>query len=217
MVNISCFLCLSSENTDHCKKCGKVYTCKKHVKTHRSKSGACYPYRVQYDYEKGKYLEATRNIKQGEIIIYEDPLVLGPSTKSKPQCLNCFKCIDSKSRFYCPGCDYPVCDVGCASGRYHTDECELFKSVGLKAVIEDFDEFDDQYSAVTVLRLLRLMEKEDGMSRDDKSEHIVGMIGNLMDHNEERELEQPDVWSFEKEFVINFIQKVTDNIKYKQI
>ena len=97
----------------------------------------------------------------------------------------------------------------CANGRYHKDECELFKTVGFRANVEDVDEFDQQYSAVTVLRLLRVMEKEDGIDTDEKCDHILGMIGNLMDHNEDREMEHPDIWNFEKEFVISFINKVT--------
>ena len=44
----------------------------------------------------------------------------------------------------------------------------------------------------------------------ERCDHILGMIGNLMDHNEDRKMEQPDVWQFEKEFIINFLQKVTN-------
>merc|ERR1711892_468547 len=214
MDNQPCFLCLSTENTDKCEKCGNVFTCKDHVKRHRSSSGGCYPYRVQYDCEMGRYLVATQKIKQGEVILHEDPLVLGPYTRSKPQCLNCFKVINPQSSIDCPGCDYPVCDELCASGRYHKDECELFSSVGFRANVEDVDEFNKQYSAVTVLRLLRVIEKEERLksviknNSSDKCEHIVGMLANLMDHNEERQIEQPDVWQFEKEFIIDFLRKI---------
>ena len=82
-----CFLCLSTENTSKCDQCGSVFTCKDHVKRHMSSSGACYPYRVQYDCEMGRYLVAAKKIKQGKVILHEDPLVLGPYTSSKPQCL----------------------------------------------------------------------------------------------------------------------------------
>ena len=88
--NHSCFLCLSTEDIDQCNKCGNIFSCKQHLKTHITGSDTCYPYRVQYDCEMGRYLVATRNIKQGETILHEDPLVLGPYTRSKPQCLNCF-------------------------------------------------------------------------------------------------------------------------------
>ena len=216
MINQPCFLCLSTENTSKCDHCGSVFTCKDHVKRHMSSSGACYPYRVQYDCEMGRYLVAAKKIKQGEVILHEDPLVLGPYTRSKPQCLNCFKVINPKSSIECPGCDFPVCDEGCASGRYHKEECEVFNSVGFRANVEDVDEFNQQYSAVTVLRLLRVMEKEERLNSvmknipAERCDHILGMIGNLMDHNEDRKMEQPDVWQFEKEFIINFLQKVTN-------
>ena len=41
------------------------------------------------------------------------------------------------------------------------------------------------------------------------------MISKLMDHNEERQMEHPEIWKFEKEFIINFIQKVIHTIKHQ--
>ena len=210
----SCFLCFSSHETEQCKQCEKVFTCKQHLKTHSRSDGACYPFKVEYDCEMGRYLVATRTIKPGEVIMHESPAVLGPYTRSKAQCLNCFKLIDCKIRFDCHRCGFPVCGDECARGKYHKDECELFDSVGLRATIDEVDEFDIQYSAVTVLRLLRVMEREEEMKKvdrnnnDDDCSHILGMVSKLMDHNEERQMEHPDIWNFEKEFIINFIQKV---------
>ena len=88
LINTSCFLCLSSQDTIKCGNCQKVFTCKQPVKHHRSRSGACYPFRVQYDCEMGRYMVDTLKIKPGEVTIHEDPLVLRPYTRSKPQCLN---------------------------------------------------------------------------------------------------------------------------------
>ena len=214
MISQACFLCLSSDNTVICDKCGKVFTCKDHVRRHRSKHGRCYPYRVEYDCEMGRYLVATRNIKQGEVILHEEALVLGPYTRSKPQCLNCFKLINPQTRQDCLKCGFPACDEKCMEGRYHQQECEVFTSVGFRAFLTDTEEFNQQYSAVTVLRLLTVMEKEERMktvkkNQTDVCDHVLGMVGNMMDHNEERKLEQPDVWQFETEFIVNFLKKVT--------
>ena len=214
MVSKDCYLCLSSTNTIPCHKCGKVSMCKDDRKRHMDKHGRCYPYKVQYDCEMGRYLVATENIKQGEIILHEDPLVLGPYTRSKPQCLNCFKVINSKTRYDCSKCGFPACDEKCVSGRYRKDECEIFANIGFKAFVSDTEEFNKNYSAVTVLRLLLVMEKEEmmiSMKKGKKEEctTTAGIVSNMMDHNEERMTEQPDVWKFEKEFIIDFLIKVT--------
>ena len=55
------------------------------------------------------------------------------------------------------------------------------------------------YSAVTVLRLLLLMEREEREGR--------GLTGKMMDHNEERRTEHPEVWKFETEFVVRQLQE----------
>ena len=52
------------------------------------------------------------------------------------------------------------------------------------------------YCAVTVLRLLLVMEREGEES----------LLGSMMDHNQERMEEQPEVWNFETEFVVLRLQ-----------
>ena len=73
----SCFMCLTAEKTSKCEICHRVYHCPDHLEQH----GSCYPFRVRYDCEVGRYLEATRDIKQGEIIFRDSPTVVGPSKK----------------------------------------------------------------------------------------------------------------------------------------
>ena len=55
------------------------------------------------------------------------------------------------------------------------------------------------YSAVTVLRLLLLMESE--------GREGGGLLGQMMDHNEERQAEHPELWQFETEFVVRQLQE----------
>ena len=99
------------------------------------------------------------------------------------------------------------------SGRYHKDECEVFASVGFLASVDDTEEFNQHYSAVTVLRLLLVMEKEEMMislkkNKEDDDTSKAGIVSKMMDHNEERMTEQPDIWMFETEFIIDFLKKV---------
>jgi len=210
-----CFLCLSQEDTAQCNQCKNVVACNQHIKNHKSSQGTCFPFRVEQTSETGRNLVATRNIKQGETILVEFPEVVGPYTRSKAQCLNCFKLIDNNSKTDCVECRFPVCNEECARGRNHEDECELFKSVGFQAVVDSDkeDEFDPQYSAVTVLRLLRAMDREEEMQSVDSNNNMeefrnnTGMIGTLMDHNEDRETENKDIWAYETKFILKFIQQ----------
>ena len=80
----------------------------------------------------------------------------------------------------------------------------MFHNAGWKANVESLEEFDCQYSAVTVLRVLLRLEQE------EQEEQKVGtppLFGRFMDHNVERQEEQPSIWKFEKEFMVNFIHQ----------
>ena len=46
--------------------------------------------------ELGRYLVATRDLKPGEMIISETPLVMGPQAVTIPVCLACYKPATSK-------------------------------------------------------------------------------------------------------------------------
>ena len=67
---------------------------------------------------------ATRDIDPLELILIEDPAVVGPYSKSMNGCLQCFKKVDGS--FCCPGCRFPMCDERCAGGARHADECDFF-------------------------------------------------------------------------------------------
>ena len=42
------------------------------------------------------------------------------------------------------------------------------------------------------------------MSGED---YLLCLASSLLDHNQERRLAQPDVWQFEEEFMVEFLQK----------
>ena len=44
----------------------------------------------------GRYIVATRDLKPGELILTESPLVIGPMAVTVPICLGCYKNIDGK-------------------------------------------------------------------------------------------------------------------------
>lgn len=51
----------------------------------------CSPMKVCHNDKVGRYYVATRNIKPGEILLREMPLVIGPSQQSGPVCVGCLK------------------------------------------------------------------------------------------------------------------------------
>jgi len=177
---------------------------------HRGEKGTCFPYKVEFRGNLGRILVATRNIRKGELICKEVPAIVGPYSRSKPQCLQCFKQILEGHEYFCDRCGFPMCGVECEQGRYHKEECNMFKEAGVRARIEDVECYDVQYSAISVLRLLMLMEREklaEDTETNIDSDYLLGLSGSLMDHNEERREAQPEIWQFEEECMVDFLHQ----------
>jgi len=205
-----CFICLRGNGLTKCKKC-QLWMCLRHSRVHKDKlKDKCFPFKVEMWGEMGRVLVATRNIKKGEVICREEPAIVGPYSRSKPQCLHCFKVFDPGHKYTCNGCGYPMCDLKCSRGKYHVEECQLFREAGFKAVLEDMESFDSQYSAIAVLRLLLLLDKEvlaEERGSNIHDDYLLCLSKSLMDHNEERRSAQPEIWQFEEEFMVKFIRQ----------
>jgi len=177
---------------------------------HKSKAGLCFPYKVELRDQLGRILVATRNIKKGEVICEEVPAIVGPYSRSTPQCLQCFKILHTGHKYTCSGCGYPMCGDQCSSGNYHKEECMVFRQSGLKVEVTDMEYFDSQYSAISVLRLLLLMEREEKAQKTGSNidnDYLLCLSKSLMDHNQERKDAQPEIWQFEEDFMVNFIHE----------
>ena len=63
---------------------------------------------------KSLFSAATKDIKQGEIVIRERPLLSGPNGLMGlwPVCLACFRTVTTV--YVCPNCNWPMCDAECA-------------------------------------------------------------------------------------------------------
>ena len=205
-----CFICLKETDLEQCPKC-LLYMCKRHKTVHRNQEGDCYPYKVELRGSQGRILVATRNIRRGELICRESPAIVGPYSRTSPQCLQCFKIFPPGHTYTCEACGFPVCDVICSKGRYHQEECEILKAAGVKVKVDNLEDIDTQYSAVAVLRLLLLMKREkeavknDSNTDGDDGEYLLCLSEALMDHNSDRRLAQKEVWQFEEEFMVKFL------------
>ena len=116
----------------------------------------------------GRILVATRHIRRGELIFKERPAVVGPYSRTKPQCLTCFRTFDPSHVYTCPRslslvysehimmlvtrCGYPMCGDQCARGEEHRAECGVMTRAGVRVTIGDMEDISNEYSAVTVLR-----------------------------------------------------------------
>ena len=74
-------------------------------------------------------------------------------------------------------------------------------------------EGETSYSAIAVLRLLLLLNQSNEVDENEnkkaniKTLGVVSVIEKMMDHNEDRRTEHPEIWSFETEFIVKFIHE----------
>lgn len=78
---------------------------------------------IKTDDVRGRYLEANRDIKQGEIVITEEALMVGPAGEPHPYfiCLGCYRVITGEPN-YCNSCKWPMCSEACEKVR-ETEIC----------------------------------------------------------------------------------------------
>ncbi|KAK7080478.1 hypothetical protein SK128_005731 [Halocaridina rubra] len=89
------------------------------------------PIHISYSPVYGRYLAAFRDIKAGELIFQERPLVLAPKAGSGPTCLACLKALGNDWNG-CQTCGAPLCTPPC-TGESHTErECSVISRLGLK-------------------------------------------------------------------------------------
>uniref|UniRef100_T1PEE7 SET domain protein n=1 Tax=Musca domestica TaxID=7370 RepID=T1PEE7_MUSDO len=78
----------------------------------------------------GRGVFTTRNIKRGEVIFRDMPLLIGPAARKEDtlnSCSVCFKLLPD-TKFMCrQGCGLPICNL-CQKKKQHKADCALFKS-----------------------------------------------------------------------------------------
>ncbi|CAH1164666.1 unnamed protein product [Phyllotreta striolata] len=149
-----------------CSACKLASYCsKEHQKQHwKNHKTACRPFEIQVDPLIGKCLVATRDIKPGDVILSELPIVYGPRPHMVEEgpvpCPGCCKLIIGEKSARCEGCDFPVCHPDCPGLKdmdRHGHECMI---LGLRDVraINGLHEFYRQ-DALLTLRCLLLQHR----------------------------------------------------------
>ncbi|XP_030751722.1 SET domain-containing protein SmydA-8-like isoform X1 [Sitophilus oryzae] len=93
-------------------------------------------YKVVRNSVLGRYMVASKNLKQGQLIFKENPLFLGPQLNGPARCFKCLKIIVLSRCCYCSGCDTALMCTNQCEGKYHSKiECATLKSLNIKGQI----------------------------------------------------------------------------------
>ncbi|XP_038222463.1 SET domain-containing protein SmydA-8 [Zerene cesonia] len=192
-----CAICL--EPTEHkCSNCQSVHYCsrdhqKQDWKVHKHR---CTPARIREDPKYGRYLEATKNIRAGDIILNESPLITGPAQVTPPVCLGCYKLLEKEKVVSCEKCGWPFCSKECTEKEVHVPECYFTQNRGEKVTISTYGTPHPNYQCITVLRCL--------YQRDHNSK-VWSKLQALQSHCEERR--NTDKWNNDRKMILEFIWK----------
>ncbi|KAG0718447.1 SET domain-containing protein SmydA-8, isoform A [Chionoecetes opilio] len=160
-----------------CSSCRSVFYCsrecqKQDWKTHK---GKCKPYTVQNHPVYGRHMVAARDIRAGEIIFKEAPVVVGPRQGSAPLCLGCHRAIDGS--YACHACHYPLCGPKCQASPLHKGECAVLSRAQTPLSVTHYDLPCPAYDCITPLRCLLLRGAPDARPWE--------ALTQLQDHEEE--------------------------------
>ncbi|XP_066249771.1 SET domain-containing protein SmydA-8-like isoform X1 [Euwallacea similis] len=152
----------------------------------------------------GRYIVSKKEIKPGEVIISEEPLVVGPCTSCKVQCLGCYRDLENKDHMHrCTNCGWPLCCKKCPGLKKthgHTEiECTILQECK-SASFFDFNNLEElriHFQAIVPLRCLIL-------KTTDPSSYAILM--DMESHNDIRR-SIPDLWSLNQSRVVDRIIK----------
>lgn len=132
-----------------CSGCKLVsYCCKDHQKKHwKEHKALCRPFEIAKDPELGQCLIATRDLKPGDLILVENPIVFGPRPHMVEEgpvpCPGCCRLIIGENAARCEGCDFPICNPDCPGLKdmeRHGHECMILGLRDIRAIngLHDF-------------------------------------------------------------------------------
>ncbi|KAK8749838.1 hypothetical protein OTU49_015582 [Cherax quadricarinatus] len=120
---------------------------------HRPK---CRPWRIGCSSELGRFMVATRDIAAGELLLEDQPLLLGPKMITEPVCLGCYRPVNGD--YQCQSCGFPLCGPQCEDTDDHEAECKAVRDSGIPVKVSVFGEINSMYECITPVRILALRD-----------------------------------------------------------
>jgi len=153
-----CAYCQVQAN-QRCTGCHETFYCsREHQKLHwkKHKNHCCAFKACTSNLEMGRYIIATRDLKPGELILTESPIVIGPQAVTPPVCLACYKPVNGS--YICSRCGWPMCNEACSTSPNHKPECEMTLARGhpMKIDIGNAAKPFPLYETVAIMRCLSL-------------------------------------------------------------
>ncbi|KAL0275681.1 UNVERIFIED_CONTAM: hypothetical protein PYX00_003468 [Menopon gallinae] len=177
-------VCATCQKPSHlrCGGCHKVAYCSKEHqkidwKIHKKK---CNFFQIDENELLGRFFVSAAEIREGDVIFEEEPLVSGPLQSTPPVCLGCYVLLNELNRRDCSKCGWPVCSERCEKSDSHKPECEITERYKKeKVVISNLGNGlnHPSYESMIVLRCLYL--KQANKSAWEK-------LSKLESHNEKR-------------------------------
>lgn len=161
-------------------------------------------YEIKTSKVMGRYMVSKKEIRPGEVIIAEEPLIVGPCTDCKVQCLGCYKNLENDVQITrCPNCQWPLCSRKCPGLKKthgHTQiECTILQECK-SASFFNYNDLEDlrlHFQTIVPLRCLIL-------KTTDPSSYAILM--DMESHNEIRR-NIPDLWALNQTRVVDRIIK----------
>jgi hypothetical protein len=184
--------------SNKCTGCKQVYYCgkvcqRKDWKLHRPECKAL-SYKICSNSELGNYVVASTDIKAGEVIFVDNPIVVGPAMVTAPVCLACYTPVDGS--YKCPKSGWPLCGPTCAKKVEHNPEVIIPAQCEATFEIEDYTAPCYLYESITVLRALLLQK-----SAPAKYKALMSM----QSHIEERR--GTPIWDNVQERIVDVMKK----------
>ncbi|XP_013148060.1 PREDICTED: uncharacterized protein LOC106110709 [Papilio polytes] len=137
------------------------------------------PYKVESSDELGRYLVVIRDLKPGDLVLMEKPLVFAPKAMPDPEaqmpCVGCYKPVFTDVGERCAKCGWPVCSGNCpglVDPRHHGVECAVL-STRPECVLDNMADYY-RHDALLTLRcvLLQNTDPEKWKSILDMQSHM---------------------------------------------
>ncbi|XP_017484626.1 PREDICTED: protein msta-like isoform X1 [Rhagoletis zephyria] len=164
------------------------------------------PFRIEKSTILGRYVVANRDLKAGELLITEEPLVIGPCVSADAVCLGCYMPVELEiSQYRCAACKWPMCGPQCRGLHQPTghtaQECELLSTHNLGAALSaasgQVDLVKNFYELVLIARICLLKQQS-----PDKYADILQMES----HTELRKA-NTELWQHYEQNVVQRLQR----------